>query len=91
MKVCNHPGCPKLSPGPYCGDHAGPARRRHPKWARVRRAWLAAHPRCEACGAPASEVDHITALADGGAELDPANLQALCRSCHRAKTAADAV
>ena len=27
-------------------------------------------------------VDHITALADGGARLDPANLRAACRACN---------
>ena len=51
---------------------------------------LAVQPRCQGCGAVATEVDHITPLADGGAELDPANLQSLCQSCHAAKTAAEA-
>jgi 5-methylcytosine-specific restriction endonuclease McrA len=32
------------------------------------------------------EVDHIVEIARGGAPLDPANLQTLCRSCHREKT-----
>ena len=32
------------------------------------------------------EVDHIVEIAAGGPPLDPANLQTLCRSCHRAKT-----
>ena len=32
------------------------------------------------------EVDHVTALADGGGEYDPANLQTLCRVCHFGKT-----
>ena len=43
--------------------------------------------RCRECGlAGVLEVDHIRALADGGDEFDPANLQALCRGCHIAKT-----
>jgi 5-methylcytosine-specific restriction endonuclease McrA len=34
------------------------------------------------------EVDHIVEIARGGAPLDPANLQTLCRGCHRVKTRA---
>ncbi|MCI4326060.1 MAG: HNH endonuclease [Thermoplasmata archaeon] len=34
------------------------------------------------------EVDHIVEIARGGAPLDPANLQTLCRGCHRSKTRA---
>lgn len=37
----------------------------------------------------ATEVDHIVARADGGSH-DPANLEAICRTCHRAKTAREA-
>jgi 5-methylcytosine-specific restriction endonuclease McrA len=32
------------------------------------------------------EVDHIWEIALGGPSLDYANLQTMCRSCHRAKT-----
>lgn len=35
------------------------------------------------------EVDHKTPLHRGGDLYDPANLQALCRSCHIGKTAAE--
>ena len=35
------------------------------------------------CGRDASEVHHKVALKDGGAALDPANLQAVCDDCHR--------
>lgn len=35
---------------------------------------------------PAKEVDHITPKAKGGTD-DDANLQAICRQCHKAKTA----
>lgn len=31
--------------------------------------------------------DHIIELKDGGAKLDPRNVQLLCGSCHTAKTA----
>jgi 5-methylcytosine-specific restriction endonuclease McrA len=38
--------------------------------------------RCRWCGRPANTVDHVVALADGGARLDPANLVAACRPCN---------
>lgn len=46
---------------------------------------------CQACRrtgrvAEATDVDHITSKANGGTD-DMDNLQALCRDCHRAKTA----
>jgi 5-methylcytosine-specific restriction protein A len=34
-------------------------------------------------------VDHVVSIADGGARLDRANLQALCRPCHDSKSATD--
>ena len=46
--------------------------------------------RCRSCGkAGRLEVDHVVPLARGGDPFNPANLQALCRSCHFAKTAAE--
>lgn len=45
---------------------------------------------CRHCGAPATEVDHIINLAQGGTHhLD--NLQALCTPCHRIKTEQEAL
>ena len=38
--------------------------------------------RCQRCGAPATEIDHIA-----GSSSDPANLQVLCKSCNMAKAA----
>lgn len=35
------------------------------------------------CGAPATEADHVHAVAEGGAVLDPMNLRATCRPCNR--------
>ncbi len=32
--------------------------------------------------------DHVVELQDGGAELDPSNVQLMCGSCHTRKTAA---
>lgn len=47
--------------------------------------------RCEAKGCGRSDCrifgDHIVELADGGEELDEANVMLLCGSCHTGKTA----
>lgn len=43
---------------------------------------------CLNCGAPATEVDHIVEIQDGGAEFDLANLRSLCHACHACKTSA---
>jgi 5-methylcytosine-specific restriction endonuclease McrA len=37
--------------------------------------------RCQQCGEPGTQVDHIS-----GSSNDPKNLQLLCRKCHSAKT-----
>ncbi|PAP79794.1 hypothetical protein B1759_15030 [Rubrivirga sp. SAORIC476] len=64
------------------------------KWRRVRAMFLRKHPVCvgtvegSRCGRPATEVDHITPLADGGTN-EWANLQPFCKSCHSRKTAAE--
>ncbi|KXV36273.1 HNH endonuclease [Gluconobacter japonicus] len=44
---------------------------------------------CERCGRTGCRIfgDHIIELKDGGAKLDPLNVQLLCGSCHTAKTA----
>ena len=66
------------------------------KWQAVRRVVLARdRGLCVACGATghvalARDVDHRVPLWQGGAALDPANLQSLCVPCHKAKTAAEA-
>lgn len=72
-------------------------------WRRLRAAFLATHPICKHCHekniiTPATEIDHIhpvnpydpydTKNGNYGEPLDPANLQALCKSCHTRKTAA---
>jgi 5-methylcytosine-specific restriction endonuclease McrA len=47
----------------------------------------AVHSRCVQRGwrVRATVTDHIVSLRDGGARLDPANHQSLCRSCNAAK------
>ena len=61
------------------------------RWAIVRRAALDRYGwRCCQCGrAGRLEVDHVRPLEAGGAAYDSDNLQALCRSCHIRKTAAE--
>lgn len=54
-------------------------------WQKLRARVLREQPRCE-CGAPATDVDHIVAHADGGSD-DRSNLRALCRGCHKRHTA----
>ncbi len=57
--------------------------------------WLSAHPLCVHCLAlkparytPATVVDHVVALVNGGAD-DESNFQSLCDDDHRKKTASD--
>ena len=58
-----------------------PTRRRGRRWTGYRRAKLRANPICQVpgCRLLATTVDHITPLAEGGAEYDWNNLQSLCR------------
>ena len=62
-------------------------------WRRLREVILQAEPLCRVCLAagvptPASDVDHIRPLRDGG-DNSRENLQALCVRCHEIKTARD--
>ena len=99
---CTEPGCPRTSTRRgRCDEHArAPRPSAHTRallsdprtvraWRAARGAVLARTPLCARCGAPATEVDHVVPVADGGALLDPDNLQPLCAGCHRVKTALD--
>jgi 5-methylcytosine-specific restriction protein A len=57
-------------------------------WRRFRAWVLRSRPICEVpgCGIAATNVDHIISRRHGGADFDPANVQAMCASCHSAKT-----
>jgi len=56
-------------------------------WTKIRAEVLWENKICVNCGKnPASEVDHIKEIAVGGDPFDKANLQALCRQCHKKKT-----
>lgn len=97
-RVCTQPGCPAIAgDGGRCPDHKRKAwsgrtpmdRNAHARWAKAvleRDGYT-----CRHCGRPATEADHIVnrAVAPELA-LDPANGQALCTSCHQAKTKAEA-
>lgn len=56
------------------------------EWKRVRGLQLHKQPLCKECLHPATIVDHITEIKDGGAKLSLSNLQSLCTSCHNTKT-----
>lgn len=44
---------------------------------------------CARCGSKHRVIaDHVIERRDGGAELDPANIELLCQACHNRKTAA---
>lgn len=52
-------------------------------WEKARLEWLAYHPSCNMCGAPATLVDHVKPHR-GGKKLfwDWRNWQSLCAPCH---------
>lgn len=63
-------------------------------WKNLRILQLQIEPLCRECRKidkliAATIVDHIIAIADGGAELDLNNLQSLCKPHHDAKTRRD--
>ena len=102
-RYCSNPDCDRLlGRGETCPDHP-PRPRKRPRtkargyggdWQRLRKRVLAAEPWCRPCAlqgvlTPATEVDHIVPISQGGARLDPGNLQAICTQCHAEKTRAD--
>lgn len=92
-RPCSFPGCGELVTGhvSQCAVHramqdrtAGSARARYGRgWQDLARAWLKRHPFCVFCGAPASQVDHIS-----GDKKDrrPSNLRSLCSPCHHRRS-----
>jgi 5-methylcytosine-specific restriction protein A len=72
----------------YDAARVSPSRTYGRQWQRLRMLFLAAHPLCP-CGNAASVVDHITSHHGNHALMyDWANLRAMCKPCHDAKTAA---
>ena len=63
LKPCKYPGCPKLTSGLYCEDHAGKMasdynkysrspdhnKRYGREWRRIRNLYASQHPLCERC------------------------------------------
>lgn len=65
-----------------------------PLWRKTSKAHLRANPLCAYCEQAgriraATLVDHLLAIADGGAKFDPANFRSCCEDCHAEKTAAE--
>jgi 5-methylcytosine-specific restriction enzyme A len=101
-KSCGKPGCPNRVRPPYryCPAHKSEhtTHRITPPqhfaiydsaaWRHLSYQVLKEEPLCRAgCGRPSRDADHIVEIIDGGAPLDRANLQGLCRPCHLRKTA----
>lgn len=99
------PTCPRPAlPGGRCTLHAAAAeaqrnRRRatsrdvyqSKKWKKLRLRILNQRPYCQHpdCNLPATDVDHVRPIEDGGPAWDEANLQSLCHPHHSQKTAAE--
>lgn len=93
---CSSPLCPELATlDSRCEKHrreANAARKQRetwrdygPEWQNIRRQVLRLEPACRFCNSPATVVDHILPLKDGGTH-EPHNLRPLCKSCHDRRT-----
>jgi len=102
-KKCAHDGCQtRITGRTYCDQHTpinwgrkGAGRTSTPEHKAWRRAVLDRdHWRCQVqgprCTRKATQADHILNVANGGAEHDLNNGQAICAECHRDKTQAEA-
>lgn len=93
LRPCSQPGCPELVTAGRCASHT-PARPTaahrgyDSAWQRLRARYLSNHYLCmvDQCYATASDVDHVLPRALGGSD-DERNLQALCSTHHKRKTA----
>lgn len=100
-KPCKHPGCPVLTDGDYCEEHAklhmadrisADGRGYDGRWRKARKRFLKAHPLCEKCKAhgrfvKAVVVDHIIPhRGDESLFWNESNWQVLCKKCHDTKT-----
>lgn len=69
-------------------DRPSPSARGYGRaWRAIRAEQLSRESWCVACGAPATDVDHVIPRRLGGPD-EPDNLQSLCHSCHSRKTVA---
>ena len=95
MQYCAQPGCSTLVVRGYCPRHAHHRRPYYSSsWKALRQEVITDQASaCAHCGVVQArlEVDHITPHAGDALRFwDRANLQALCPSCHVAKTKAGA-
>ena len=82
-----------ITPRPRDDRASAASRGYDSRWRKQRAAYLRHHPLCVMCDAhgvatPATLVDHIVPLADGGTHAVD-NLQSLCVQCHARKTGQD--
>ncbi len=61
------------------------------EWRKFRLSYLRKFPKCCECDEPATDVDHIIGLRDGGAKLDEENCRAFCHRHHSQRTGRDQV
>lgn len=102
-RPCPTPFCRNVvTGGGYCPEHARQRERERkqalrrihpdaaystPRWRKARALYLAAHPHCLRCMAPATVVDHIVPhKGDDVLFWDEGNWQPLCARCHNRKT-----
>jgi 5-methylcytosine-specific restriction protein A len=99
-RPCPEPGCATITQGGRCDLHRKQHRKgtgsrrfadvyRSRQWQRLSARVLMEEPWCRVCGERSEQADHIVAMNDGGAPLDRANVQGLCRRCHARKTGLD--
>jgi 5-methylcytosine-specific restriction protein A len=96
---CTYPGCgtpttlgrcPRHTRRPWEQPSANTRALTGRERAELRRRQLRREPQCRTCGSTTNlEADHITPIAAGGSLFNPENLQTLCDTHHKAKTAAE--
>jgi len=102
-KICTYVGCDKIIPGTErrCKEHTEASwsieRTYDPfysskAWRNLSKKFRQANPLCIDCKKKgrttiAHHADHIIPITEGGAPLDWANIQGLCRHHHASKTA----
>ncbi|MGP7996714.1 MAG: HNH endonuclease [Streptosporangiaceae bacterium] len=84
VRPCRRRWCPEYAgPDGWCDAHRRPpfysSEPLPPGWPAIRADQLARHPRCQDCGAVATEVHHVRGRAAGDG---PDNLASLCSTCH---------
>ncbi len=98
-RFCAVHGCGELTHAGRCAKHRAEREKERreretwrdynsAEWKRNRATVLRLEPQCRACGEPATVVDHVVPLQDGGTH-DVANLRPLCKRCHDRRTYSD--